>query len=94
MIQDGYNNLMTVDQKGGYTTSGVEATQSGNYNEMTLTQDGENNMAKLTQEGSGNAMTAHQFGNNQLTWAQIGNGLPNLIITQPAGTALLVTQTH
>jgi hypothetical protein len=75
------------------TTSGVEALQMGDRNTMSLTQNGENNMARLTQNGSDSTMTAVQNGNNQLTWTQTGVGLSDLQITQPAGQALLVTQT-
>ena len=85
---------MTVTQNGGLTTSGVAAMQLGDRNAMSLTQNGENNMARLTQNGSDNAMTAVQNGNNQLTWTQTGTGLSDLQINQPAGQALLVTQTR
>jgi hypothetical protein len=94
MTQDGLNNAMTVTQNGGLTTSGVAAMQIGDRNAMSLTQNGENNMARLTQNGSDNAMTAVQNGNNQLTWTQTGSGLSDLQINQPAGQALLVTQTR
>ena len=95
LTQDGDANLMTVTQNGGLTTtSGVEAMQLGDRNTMSLTQNGENNMARLTQNGSDSAMTAVQNGNNQLTWTQTGTGLSDLQITQPAGQALLVTQTR
>ena len=94
LTQDGNSNLLTVTQNGGLTTtSGVEAMQLGDRNTMSLTQNGENNMARLTQNGSDSAMTAVQNGNNQLTWTQTGTGLSDLQITQPAGQALLVTQT-
>jgi hypothetical protein len=85
---------MTVTQNGGLTTSGVQAMQLGDRNAMALTQNGENNMARLSQAGSDNAMTAVQNGNNQLTWTQTGSGLSDLQITQPAGQALLVTQSR
>ncbi len=94
LTQDGLNNAMTVTQNGGLTTSGVAAMQIGDRNAMSLTQNGENNMARLTQNGSDNAMTAVQNGNNQLTWTQTGVGLSDLQINQPAGQALLVTQTR
>jgi hypothetical protein len=94
LSQDGDGNLMTVTQNGGLTTSGVAATQLGDRNTMSLTQNGENNMARLTQNGSDSTMTAVQNGNNQLTWTQNGVGLSDLQITQPAGQALLVTQTR
>ena len=93
LTQDGVANQMTVTQNGGMTTSGVEALQMGDRNTMSLTQNGENNMARLTQNGSDSTMTAVQNGNNQLTWTQTGVGLSDLQITQPAGQALLVTQT-
>lgn len=94
LTQDGLNNTMTVAQNGGFTTTGVAAMQLGDRNAMSLTQNGENNMARLTQNGSDNAMTAVQNGNNQLTWTQTGTGLSDLQINQPAGQALLVTQTR
>jgi len=94
LTQDGLNNAMTVTQNGGLTTSGVAAMQLGDRNAMSLTQNGENNMARLTQNGSDNSMTAVQNGNNQLTWTQTGTGLSDLQINQPAGQALLVTQTR
>lgn len=94
LTQEGMANAMTVSQNGGLTTSGVAALQAGDRNTMSLTQNGENNMARLTQNGSDNAMTAVQNGNNQLTWTQTGVGLSDLQITQPAGQALLVTQTR
>ena len=94
LAQDGVANQMTVTQNGGLTTSGVEALQQGDRNTMSLTQNGENNMARLTQNGSDSTMTAVQSGNNQLTWTQTGVGLSDLQITQPAGQALLVTQTR
>lgn len=94
LLQDGAANAMSVTQNGGLTTSGVAAMQLGDRNAMSLTQNGENNMARLTQDGSDNTMTAVQNGNNQLTWTQTGTGLSDLHITQPAGQALLVTQTR
>lgn len=94
LTQDGIANAMSVTQNGGLTTSGVEALQLGDRNTMSLTQNGENNMARLEQNGSDSAMTATQNGNNQLTWIQTGTGLSDLQITQPAGQALLVTQTR
>lgn len=93
LTQDGVANQMTIKQNGGLTTSGVEALQLGDRNTVSLTQNGENNMARLTQNGSDSTMTAVQSGNNQLTWTQTGVGLTDLQITQPAGQALLVTQT-
>jgi len=94
LSQDGSANQMTVQQNGGLTISGVEAMQIGDRNTMSLTQNGENNMARLTQNGSDSTMTAVQNGNNQLSWTQTGVGLSDLQITQPAGQALLVTQTR
>jgi hypothetical protein len=94
LTQDGTNNLMTVTQNGGLLSSGVEAVQMGHHNILSLTQNGENNTARLIQDGSDNEMTAVQNGNNQLTWTQTGAGLSDLQITQPAGQALLVTQTR
>jgi hypothetical protein len=94
LAQDGLSNVVTVTQNGGLTTSGVQAMQLGDRNAMALTQNGENNMARLSQAGSDNAMTAVQNGNNQLTWTQTGSGLSDLQITQPAGQALLVTQSR
>ncbi|MGX7952842.1 hypothetical protein ACWPM1_09785 [Tsuneonella sp. HG249] len=94
LTQDGIANAMTVTQNGGLATSGVQAMQLGDRNTMQLTQNGENNMARLTQDGSDSSMTAVQNGHNQLTWTQTGSGLSNLQITQPAGQALLVTQTR
>lgn len=94
LTQDGSNNRIDIAQNGGLTTSGVAALQTGDRNAMSLTQEGENNMARLTQNGSDNAMTAVQNGNNQLTWTQTGNGLSNLQITQPAGQAIMITQSR
>ncbi|ONF95721.1 hypothetical protein [Sphingomonas jeddahensis] len=94
LTQNGASNVMNVTQNGGGLISGVEALQIGDRNTMSLTQNGENNMARLTQNGSDSAMTAVQNGNNQLTWTQTGVGLSDLQITQPAGQALLVTQTR
>ena len=94
LTQNGSGNSMSVDQHGGLTSSGVAAMQLGDRNAMSLTQNGENNMARLTQTGSDNAMTAVQNGNNQLTWTQTGSGLSDLQIVQPAGQALLVTQSR
>jgi hypothetical protein len=94
LTQNGSANSMSVNQHGGLTSSGVAAMQLGDRNAMSLTQNGDNNMARLTQDGSDNAMTAVQNGNNQLTWTQTGSGLSDLHIVQPAGQALLVTQSR
>lgn len=95
LAQEGNGNSALVIQReatDGMTT-GAKVQQLGNRNKVSLTQDGSDNQAELSQVGDDNTMTAIQLNDgNRLQWAQNGDGLSDLQITQTGGAAMQITQ--
>lgn len=97
LAQEGNGNLALVLQREASASeqSAASILQRGNSNSIVLVQDGSDNEASLTQLGDGNAMTATQLDSgNRLVWAQNGDGLSDLQITQTGGANLQITQSN
>lgn len=97
LLQEGNGNTALVAQRetAADALSRAAILQRGNDNSLVLLQDGTDNQASLTQTGNGNTMTATQLDSgNRLQWAQNGDGLPDLQITQNGGASIQITQSN